>query len=96
MKAKLQEVGYGGDGDMADGAVIAPEVIVTAQVRCLVERVVGLDGSSMQLCVCVISFIYPATCSLNEPGSSGRCLYILPSPVPVRHTPAKLHGILSS
>ena len=28
MKAKLQELGYGGDGDMVVGAVIAPEVIV--------------------------------------------------------------------
>ena len=52
LKAKSREIGYGGDGDMVVGAVIAPEVIVTAQVRCLVERVLGLDGSSMQLCVC--------------------------------------------
>src|SRR5436853_6045505 len=28
LKAKLQEVGYDGDGDMVVGAVIAPEVIV--------------------------------------------------------------------
>ena len=28
MKAKLQELGYDGDGDMVVGAVIAPEVIV--------------------------------------------------------------------
>ena len=28
LKAKLQELGYDGDGDMFVGAVIAPEVIV--------------------------------------------------------------------
>ena len=28
LKAKLQEIGYDGDGDMVVGAVIAPEVIV--------------------------------------------------------------------
>ena len=28
LKAKLQELGYDGDGDMVVGAVIAPEVIV--------------------------------------------------------------------
>ena len=78
LKAKLQEVGYDGDEDMAVGAVIAPEVIVTAQVRCLVERVLGLHGSSMHLCACVISFIYPTTCSPSGPGSSGQCLLYSP------------------
>ena len=29
LKAKLQEVGYGEDGDMVVGAVIAPEVMLT-------------------------------------------------------------------
>ena len=44
LKAKLQELGYDGDGDMAVGAVIAPEVINHLTVADMHVDYVDYDG----------------------------------------------------
>lgn len=47
------------------------------------------------ICVCVMNYIYPASCFLNDYGSSGDS-YMLFARIPplIRHPPAKPHGAL--
>ena len=80
LKAKLQELGYDWDGDMAVGAVIAPEVTVhlTAADMHIDCDAALLVVQSLKARVCVIIY-YPAACGPKAHGSSSGLFYITDS-----------------